>query len=612
LPGPVDRFWRWLTGLGHPASRQTLVRVVLVVALVVFAGRLVQLQVLEAPALAAKGQNQRMVKTVQPAERGQIIAADGTVLASDVARYEIQANPKVIAAEDESGKAKGPGAAKLAEQLAPRLGLDQAETADKLADTGVTWVPLVKHATQDQWDKVSELIASYTAKGIDPGIYGSKHYVRLYPAGTLAGNLVGYQYETEESDGTKLYTGLEQVLSDKLAGKAGSTETEVGGNQQPIPGGKVIADPAEKGCDATLTINSALQFEAQQLIQAQVEKTKARAGMVIAIDIPTGEILILADSDPTSPAEPSGQTTDYQNSRALENVFEPGSTGKVVTMAMLLEEGFARPDDRYTVPYEVTLGGQSFHDSSPHGTEQLTLAGVLAKSSNVGTLLAAQATPDQLRYDYLKKFGFGERTGVEFTELEATGRVHKPGDAPGADGAYWDGRTAYNVLFGQGLTVNALQATEVFATIGNGGIHQTPHLVKGWTCPGGGFEAVVPSAGERVVSQETADQLVTMMEQAVGAGTGQSAQVEGYRTAGKTGTSQMFEDGDQIMVGSFAGVLPAEAPRIAVGVFIIAPAADYYGAIVAGPVFKEVAASAVDHLGVAPSTTEPSVMPLVW
>ncbi|MDR2378329.1 MAG: penicillin-binding protein 2, partial [Bifidobacteriaceae bacterium] len=458
-------------------------------------------------------------------------------------------------------------------------------------------------------DQVSQLDEGYIEDGVDPGIYGSKHYVRSYPAGTLAGNLVGYQFETEDRVGVKQYTGLEDELNDKLAGKAGRTEIEVGANKQPIPGGDASSDPAEPGCDVTLTIDATLQFEAQQLIDAQVAKTKARSGMVVAIDIPTGEVLALADSGSPDPANPTGRT----NSRALENIFEPGSTGKVVTMAMLLEEGFATPASQYTVPSQVTLGdGQTFVDSSAHAVYSLTLAGVLAKSSNVGTVLAAQNVPDETRYEYLKRFGFGEPTGIELPEAE--GVVHRPGVLPASDGQpYWDGRTRNNVLFGQGLSVNALQATEVFATLGNGGLRVQPHLVKGWQCGAGGFEAAPAAATNRVVSEATAGQLVEMMEQAVEFGTGKSAQVAGYRTAGKTGTSQMYEDSNQFYVSSFAGLLPVEDPRVAIGVFIVDPKAEgYYGAVVAGPVFEELAASAVDRLGVPPSTTAPSVLALEW
>jgi cell division protein FtsI (penicillin-binding protein 3) len=600
-----------VTGLGHPERRQRLVLIMLVAVLVGFAGRIVHIQAFEGPALAAEGQDNRMTTRVEPAQRGKIISADGTVLAADVVRYEVQANPRIINATSDSGRYRGLGPAELARQLAPLLKTDQAELETKLSDKTKEWVVLIKHATQEQWDPVKALVDQYWDKRVDIGVYSIKHYVRSYPAGTVAGNLIGYQYELDTHEGEKFYTGMEDVLTDRLAGKAGKTVTETGGYGQPIPGGRVNSDPAEPGCDVTLTIDSALQFEAQEAIQEAVDKWDARAGMVVAIDTTTGEILALADSDTPDPSNPTGQTVDYTNSRAVENVFEPGSTGKVVTMSMLIEEGYATPASQYSVPAVWTVGGQTFQDSHGHGQESWTLAGILAMSSNVGTVMAGQPVPDQVRYDYLKKFGFGEKTGVEL-RLEAEGMVHKPGVYPTDGGAYWDGRTRNAVLFGQGVSVTALQATEVFATLGNGGLRATPHLVKGATCPGGNFTPSDLPEPTRVVSEETAGQLVTMMEQVVGSGTGKTAAVDGYRTAGKTGTSQMWEDDQWKHVGSFVGLVPAESPRVAIGAFLIDPKGGIYGSEVAAPVFERVATVAVDRLGVAPSVTPAPVMPLTW
>ncbi|MDR2254141.1 MAG: penicillin-binding protein 2 [Bifidobacteriaceae bacterium] len=555
-----------------------------------------------------------MAPSETPARRGSLLTADGVVLAADVVRYEIQANPQVINRTAESGQAAGLGADRLAAELAPLVQMDVAELTLLMSNLSREWVPLVASATSDLWVPVQALIDHYWDEDkLDIGIYLVKRYERSYPAGVVAGNLVGYQYEIEEEPAVKHHTGLEAVLDDQLAGKPGYMERESGGYGQPIPGGEVIEDPAQPGCDVTLTIDSALQFEAQQAIQEQVEKADARAGMVVVMDVKTGEILALADSDTPDPANPSGKTDGYTNSRAVENIFEPGSTGKVVTAAMLIEEGLATPASQFTVPWEATIGGQLFHDSSAHETTRWTLAGIVAQSSNVGMVLAGQPASDETRHEYLTKFGFGAKTGVELP-LEAAGVVHEPGVAPANSGdPYWDDRTRNAVLFGQGVSVNALQATSVFATLGNGGLRASPHLVKGVTCADGVFQPTTLAAPVRVVSRSTADQVVAMMEQVVEAGTGQTAQIAGYRVAGKTGTSEMFEDGGSIHVGSFAGVLPAEDPQLAVGVFIIDPkAGGYYGATVAGPVFEWVARVAVDRVGIAPSTTPASALALEW
>jgi cell division protein FtsI (penicillin-binding protein 3) len=242
--------------------------------------------------------------------------------------------------------------------------------------------------------------------------------------------------------------------------------------------------------------------------------------------------------------------------------------------------------------------------------EQLTLAGVLAESSNVGTVMAGQNVPDETRWEFMSRFGFGKKTGVELLN-ETPGILHKPGTPQ------WDGRTRNVVLFGQGVSVNALQATQVFATLGNGGVAVAPHLVKGYTCADGVFQAKDVGTGNRVVSSTTASQVVAMMESVVDSGTGTTAQIEGYRVAGKTGTSQILQaaaDGsiETWHVGSFVGVAPADNPRIAVGVFIFRPRTTEYGSTVAGPVFKELMTTGLERLGVPPSTTQPAELPLTW
>jgi cell division protein FtsI (penicillin-binding protein 3) len=559
--------------------------------------------VVNADELAAEGQESRMLPQSEPAKRGQIISEDGTVLATDAVRYEIQVNQTEIVdfkAKDKDGKVIAEGPKGAAAILAPLIGMTEEEAFKEL-DGDKTWEPLMKEATQAQWDAVRK--AGVT------GVYGKKFYVRQYPAGTLAGNLIGYPYgeEGDEYGDPKHFTGLEGEKNTVLAGTAGVTQTEVGAGGRPIPGGRVVSDPAEPGCDVTLTINSDLQWRAQQAVDAQREATNAEAVMAVAIDIPTGEILMLADSGAIDPSDPDPANGRILGSRAVENIFEPGSTGKVVAMAMLLETGVATPTSQYSVPSPWQYRGEIYRDSHPHGTENMTLAGVLAQSSNVGTLMASQSVPNQTRYDYLKKFGFGTPTGVELP-AESAGILNSPDD-PILVG---DGRTMNTWLFGQGVAVNALQATQVFATIGNGGMALKPHLVKGTTCEGEGFVPTAQVPGTRVVSEKTATEVSQMLEMSVNEGTGAAAKIDGYRVGGKTGTAEMIEGADQWKVGSFVGLAPAEAPRVAVGVFVIAPSGEGYGSEVAAPVFKDLAAAALDRLGVPPSTTPAPELPLTW
>ena len=283
-------------------------------------------------------------------------------------------------------------------------------------------------------------------------------------------------------------------------------------------------------------------------------------------------------------------------SRAVTQVFEPGSTGKVVTMAALLENGLATPTSQFQVPNQFTTpnGAGVITDAENHGLEHLTLTGILAQSSNVGTVTAGQTLTVQQRYDYLTKFGFGSRTGIEM-----------PGESAGIlrPVAKWDGRTQYNVLFGQGLAVNALQAVSVYGTEANGGVKVTPHVVAGWTSPDGTYTPVARPAGDRVISQNTAGELMTMLQSVVdaGSGTGNAAAIPGYRVAGKTGTAQELSSNG--ITASFVGVVPADSPQVVVGVFVTNPRTSVYGGVVAAPVFADVAGFTLAELGVAPSAT---------
>ena len=321
--------------------------------------------------------------------------------------------------------------------------------------------------------------------------------------------------------------------------------------------------------------------------------------------VKTGEVLAMAESRTVDPNDPGADDTLWGGSSAVSDVFEPGSTAKIITMAAAIETGITDPLEQYTVPYNyTTANGQTFKDSHEHAGMQLTTTGILAESSNTGTVMIGQDLPEQVRHDYLSKFGFGQKTGIELP-AEQAGRLW--------DADKWDGRTKYAVLFGQGLSVTALQATDVFATIANGGVRVTPHLVKGWTEPDGTYTPAQAAETTQVVSPETAQTVLTMMESAVDEGTGSAAAIPGYRVAGKTGTAQAWAaDGTQGITASFIGVAPADNPEIAVSVVLHNPRTSEWGGTVAAPVFSDVAGYALTELGIAPSGTQPQLFPTMW
>ncbi len=394
-------------------------------------------------------------------------------------------------------------------------------------------------------------------------------------------------------------------LDAELAGTSGTTTYERGRGGQQIPGGFEESTPAVDGRSVQLTLNADLQFKSQQAITDQVAATGSDSGTIVAMNITTGEILAMAESSTVDPNDPGATPDLLGGSSAVASMFEPGSTAKIITMAAAIETGLVEPTSQFDVPYQyTTANGQTFKDSHEHAGMHLTATGILAQSSNTGTVMIGQNLPEQVRYDYLKKFGFGEKTGVELPG-EISGTLHE------MDGL--DGRSKYAILFGQAVSVTALQATSVFATIANGGVRVTPHLVKGWTDPDGTSTEAPAAERTQVVSEATADTVLSMMESAVDEGTASAAAIPGYRVAGKTGTAQAWAaDGTQGITASFIGVAPADDPEIVVSVILHNPRTSEWGGTVAAPVFSEVAGYALTDLGIAPSGTQPELFPTTW
>ena len=305
-------------------------------------------------------------------------------------------------------------------------------------------------------------------------------------------------------------------------------------------------------------------------------------------EVGTGKILALCETDTVNPSEPTKTSEKNRGSKAVSTVYEPGSTLKVHTMGAVLEAGKVEPTNTFTIPGEITMSnGQSFRDSSAHGTYALTAAGIIAKSSNVGIVQVGDLIKDTDRYQKLKQLGFGKPTGVEL-----------PGESAGllAPSENWDGRQRYTIMFGQGIAATILQVTNGIATVANGGVEVQPHLIESWTKPDGSVEKNSVDAGTRVYTKDTSRKLLTMMEGVVSEkGGAPGAQIEGYPVAGKTGTTQIIEsNGRQTgTVGSFTGVFPADNPRVVITVVVHRPSASIYGSVVAVPAFKEIAGATI-------------------
>jgi cell division protein FtsI (penicillin-binding protein 3) len=574
-------------------NRRRAVLVVLVaLLLVVFGVRLVWLQGVAGDEIAAQALESRLTTAQLVAARGQITDAEGEVLATSVDRFDVHVNQRLLAqwSSTVDGETYS-GAAGAAQLLAPVLGVNAAELGARLdGDAGFRYV--AKGVLPEVWQAVRELRIN--------GIGADQTSERVYPNASLAGNVLGWV--NGEGVGAQ---GLEAKLDAELSGRPGSTTYERGRGGQQIPGGYQESTPATDGRSVQLTINNDLQWKAQQAIEAQVAATGSSSGSIVMIDPRTGEILAIAESRTVDPNDPGATADLLGGSSAVADVFEPGSTAKIITMAAALDSGLVDPYTQFEVPYEYTTSnGQTFKDSHEHAGERLTTTGILAQSSNTGTVMIGQNLPVQTRYDYLKKFGFGTRTGIELPN-ESPGILH-PAER-------WDGRSKYAVLFGQAVSVTALQATEVFATMANDGVRVAPHLVKGWTEPDGTYTPAAAPARTPVVSPETARTVLSMMESSVDEGTGSGASIPGYRVAGKTGTAQNWmSDGSQGITASFIGVAPVDDPAVAVSVVLHNPKTSEWGGTVAAPVFSDVTGYALTELGVAPSGTQPELFPTHW
>ncbi len=584
-----------MTEVGDPAKRQKWLMAIVLVLVIVFAARLVYVQAIAGPALAQEGRNLRVSKPEPiPAPRGDIVDADGTVLATTVETYDIRSDLSQIPdyeVKDDDGEVVARGALAAADQLITVLGTPDGvdeETyrarlgADLVGTNG--WYLIAEDVTRELWDQIRAL-------GI-PGLYAEQSQRREYPNQTVAGSMLGFLDGSGEGA-----AGLEYRLENELSGTDGSRVLERGVGGQVIPTGIQEVTPAVPGCDIRLTIDSDLQWHAQQVLDESVDTYGAEWGAAVVIEAGTGRILALADSDAGDPNKPGQGGDSAWRLNSVQGFYDPGSTGKVLTVLSALEEGEVEPETAIDDPYQLTTpNGQVFHDHSPHADQVLTVAGVLAQSANTGTINVGSRMSDETRYEYMRLMGWGAPTGIELPN-ETPGLVPEP--------QTWDGRQRYTTMFGQGLNVSLLQNTGVFATVANDGVAIAPRLVDSMDCDG---EQVVPERPEpvQVASAENSRKMIRMLESVVTAdhGTGKRAHLENYRVAGKTGTAQIRDRAGGLTdtAASFVGIVPAEDPDLTIGVVLYRPTSGFYGGTIAAPVFQDIAAYALTNRGVAPST----------
>lgn len=569
-----------------------LFSVLFIFGLLVF--RLVDIQAVQAHTFALRAANEMSTISTMPALRGSITDINGVEFARSVSAINVVVDQTLIA--DPS---------KFADIAAPILSTTASEVAKSV--TGKRrWSLVARNVTPATWVSLKNAIAAYNQsldrKDVSKrlfGFYPERGYTREYPSGSLIGSLVGFVNQAGIGA-----AGLESSMNSALTGVEGKYSYANGYGAE-IPGSQQELVTAKTGTTLRLTIDRDVQWVASQAITDAVKASHAISGTVIVMDPKSGQILAHATAPTFDPNNTKNVSLSLMRNPSVQDVYEPGSTGKVMTLAAALEEGKITPSTLFDVPDKLKVSNRVFNDHEKHATEKLTPTGILAISSNVGAIKVGEKLSDTTLYNYLRKFGVGTNTGSGL-----------PGESQGVlpNVANWSGTTAPTVAFGQGYSVTAMQATSIFATIANDGIRVSPTVIAGTSDSDGHFTPSATRQEVRVISSTTASQLRLMMESVVSAnGTAPEAAIPGYRVAGKTGTAQRVDESCHCYRGytaSFIGFAPADKPRYVISVTIQGPQGIHWGGTLGGPVFKKVMSFVLQSRHVSPTNTRVIPYPL--
>ncbi len=581
------------------AQRQRLVRRRLRVSLVVvmamfclFGLRLFQIQGIDSTAYAAMAVTAGTDTTQIPAPRGRILDRNGAELATSIDAVTLTADPKLTSAS----------APQIARVLVEHVGDegDYFDLIEKLRRPDTRFVYLQKHVPA--WVAAKALEA--LRKDQLPGVFTQKETIRSYPGGKLAANLVGYT--NGEGKGV---AGIEGQYDEELTGQDGSRTDEVSVSGQRIPMSDSAVVDMVPGRDVTTTIDRDLQWYADKRLAEAVRQSSSDWGLAITMDVKTCQIVQMSQAPTFDADDKTGMTDANTVSRAVQNVYEPGSVMKTITMAALADQGKIAADTPIVVPPSMTIDKFRIGDYWEHGTLHLTAAGVIAKSSNLGTIVAAEQMSDATMYKYFHRFGFGQKTGVNL-----------PGESQGIlkPAAEWTKANHATISFGQGVSVTAMQMMRAVGAIANGGVMCDPSVVSSVADEDGKQQEVSDGGRQRVVSKGAA-RVVTRMMEAVTApdGTAPAAAIDGYRVAGKTGTAWRVDPTTGRYIRgqntvSFMGFAPADDPRFLTYIVLDKPYSSAGGGSTAAPVFHDVMSMALERFGVAPTGAKVPDVPQEW
>jgi cell division protein FtsI (penicillin-binding protein 3) len=570
--------------------RTSIVVIVLVVWMLVIGARLVYLQVGQYELLSTRARRQQQHTVETSAPRGLILDRAGRELARslDVDSFFIVPT-EVTDAHD------------AATRLAPVLKLNAAELEARLHDAQTAKRKFMWLARQLDAEQAAQMHALQIA-----GVHAQSETKRYYPNGALAAHVLGFVGMDDEG-----MAGIERIQDAALKGDGGETHLDNDGLRRAYDSRE---QAAQVGHSVVLTIDQNVQYQAEQALAAAVEQAHAKSGTAIVLDPHTGEILALANAPTFDPnevrkAKPQqdergGAPQDVKRNPALENTYEPGSTFKIVAFSAALEEKLARPDELIDCQMgSITLFKRVIHDSHPHGV--LTVSDALAVSSNIAAIkLGMRVGPARL-YDYIRRYGFGAKTGVELPS--ETRGILRPLKA-------WQPTSMGSIPMGQEVGVTAVQMAAAFGTIANDGVRFQPHLIKEVRDVNGTSVAQTLPESHRVISAQTAQTLKPMLESVTVKGTAKRAQLDGYTAAGKTGTAQKIDPRTHTYspskyVASFIGFAPVENPAVVIAVVIDEPMGAHYGGDVAAPVFRQIAENVLPYLNVEPDTEPEQTAP---
>lgn len=558
--------------------------------------KLIGVQLGDGSALLASGERQRVKQVQLPAQRGSILDRNGAELAISVPRKRVVINIKRLV---EEGIEDNAGMASLAKVIAVPLDADPVRLAKLMTESerDDPWVRLVEHAPEDGAAAALEAAADM---GVITAITLENSSERVHPAGDSGLRIMG----ALGPDGPSELAGIERGYNEDLEGRPGRQAVEKGHGPDgaTIVGSERTLEPARAGSDVRMTLDRTLQHEVEQSLLSGTATAGAVRGIAVVGRPGTGEILAAGSVERD---DKTGEMRLSLGPAPVSNAYQAGSVFKLVTVAAAVESGAVAADQSFEVPYQITVDDRRFSDSEPHGTETMTVTDIVAKSSNVGTIKIGQELGAEALRNALVGFGFGAKTGVGHP-AESSGLL------PSLD--RWTRPDLAASSIGTHQSATALQLWAAYNVIANKGTYVQPRLVDAVINPDGTERRVATAEPRRVISEKTAGEVGSMLEEVMKEGTGRSLQLPGYSVAAKTGTSRLvspervdpadsylWADGRYHYVTAFTGYLPADRPAVSITVILEDTAAGLTGATAAGPVFASLGRLAIRELGIAPT-----------